>query len=187
MPFKDRRKSEKLEKSPGFVTITVSPDKLRAIFPDSTVSKRGTDTDSVSTPVPASTTPQDDTSSPSATLNAAANDNASESTPSTPSGANNTSNGAGAEGTPGPSQSSMAPPTGAADGAKKKGVKRSAAAAGVDGVDGTGSGGPSSVNGDAVAAPASRRTKPGPKKKAKLYVISPAHSGANCPTSRFSY
>ncbi|KIH88549.1 hypothetical protein SPBR_07555 [Sporothrix brasiliensis 5110] len=167
MSSKDRRKSEKLDKNaPGIITLTVSPDKLRAIFPDShesTVSD--THTPAPSTPLPA----KDEDNAENAKLAAAAkDDNASESTPATPTGA--------AADTP-VSSSTMGPPNGAAAAAadeesnsnaasKKRGsLKRTAAAAGVDG---TASAGPASTNGDTPQPAARVRSKPGPKKKAKL-------------------
>ncbi|CAK7199017.1 hypothetical protein SEUCBS139899_001685 [Sporothrix eucalyptigena] len=162
MSSKDRRKSEKLDKNaPGIVTLTVSADKLRAIFPEHTASNDNT---SPSTPLPSK---DDDSDS-----KPVQDDNASESTPATPSNThNNTSSKENAADTPSASQSesTMAPPHAATDddvaAAKKKGVKRSAAVAGVDG---TASAGPGSANGDTPAPAVRVRSKPGPKKKAKL-------------------
>ncbi|CAK7223115.1 hypothetical protein SCUCBS95973_005068 [Sporothrix curviconia] len=172
MSSRDRRKSEK--NAPVLVTLTVSPDKLRAIFPDLTtitatsITARETETTSASTPLLAKDSDDSDVK-PSTK-----DDNASESTPATPQGNKETAAGTTAN-TPSASQSSaanMAPPhattTADEDGGaatKKKGVKRSAAAAGVDS---TPSAGPGSANGDTPAPAARVRSKPGPKKKAKL-------------------
>lgn len=208
MSSKDRRRSEKLDKNaPGIVTLTVSPDKLRAIFPDSyesPVSNANANADSNNdnadadtdgealTPAPSTPLPsKDEDASPEnkTTAAVAKDDNASESTPATPNG-----NATAAADTPA-SSSTMAPPTGTAAAAataaaatetpaavtpapadndssaaannKKKGsLKRTAAAAGVDGT----ASGPGSANGDTPQPPARVRSKPGPKKKAKLYV-----------------
>ena len=179
MSSKDRRKSEKLDKkAPGVVTVTVSPDKLRAIFPNPTTqtSSSTIEINSASTPLPAK---DDDVDSDIKLSNK--DDNASESTPATPTGnaASSANKDTAAADTPSASQSfaaNMALPNAVIDedgagadngivAAKKKGVKRSAAAAGVDG---SASAGPGSANGDTPAPAARVRSKPGPKKKAKL-------------------
>ncbi|KAK2615938.1 hypothetical protein N8I77_002659 [Diaporthe amygdali] len=127
-PAKDRRKSSTSAASTTskVITLKVAPDRLRALIdPTSDVAKEDTpmkdsnDSPSTSTPVPNGA--------------AAIPDNASDSNPATPA------NG----GTPAPSV--MGPPADG-QGPKKKGVKRSAAAA----------------NGD---APPKVRGKPGPKRR----------------------
>ncbi|KAI8953550.1 INO80 complex, subunit Ies4 [Xylaria longipes] len=119
---KDRRKSN--GKSPVLVTLRVPSDRLRKILDPSWVEEETPKASAASSPapndIPAAVASQDD--------------NASPSSPGTPA----------ASGTP--SQTPMGPPT---DNPKKKGVKRSAAAAGND-------------------PTAKIRGKPGPKKKARL-------------------
>ncbi|KAI1823841.1 INO80 complex, subunit Ies4 [Xylaria intraflava] len=122
---KDRRKSA--GKSAAVITLRVSSDRLRKILdPSWTKEQSPTKESSASSPVPLSDTP---------VAPASQDDNASSSAPGTPA-----VNGTAA-------QTPMGPPT---DNPKKKGVKRSAAAA--NGNDPT----------------AKIRGKPGPKKKAKL-------------------
>ncbi|CAK7236372.1 hypothetical protein SBRCBS47491_009615 [Sporothrix bragantina] len=169
MSSKERQKSEKLDKNaPGVVTLNVSPDKLRAIFPNPITSntfEHEPENTSPSTPLPAKDGDDSDVK-PSHK-----DDNASESTPATPQGNTNTTTINKETTADTPQSSAMAPPhatTTDEDGgeaAKKKGVKRSAAAAGVDG---TASAGPGSANGDTPAPAVRVRSKPGPKKKAKL-------------------
>lgn len=128
-PAKDRRKSSASTTSAAskVITLKVSPDRLRAVIDpaasdaakEDTPMKDSNDSPSVSTPQPNGS--------------AAIPDNASDSNPATP----------GNGGTPAPSV--MGPP-GDGQGPKKKGVKRSAAAA----------------NGD---APPKVRGKPGPKRR----------------------
>jgi len=128
---KDRRKSDKVDRtdkspektsSPPFVvTLRIAPEKLRAILDPSSIVQEES--------------PANDSPATSNTLPAAPAENASDSTPTTPA----------ASGTPAP-QMPMGPP---ADGPKKKGVKRNAAA----------------MNGNGEPKV---RGKPGPKKKARL-------------------
>ncbi|KAI8633853.1 INO80 complex, subunit Ies4 [Xylariaceae sp. FL1651] len=122
---KDRRKST--GKSSAVVTLRVPSDRLRKVLDPSWTKEESPVKESSApllvppTETPAVATPQDD--------------NASPSSPDTPA----------ASGTP--SQAAMGPPT---DGIKKKGVKRSAAAA------------------NSNDPTAKIRGKPGPKKKARL-------------------
>ncbi|KAI1812362.1 INO80 complex, subunit Ies4 [Poronia punctata] len=122
---KDRRKSN--SKQSATVTVRVSPDRLRKIL-DPTWKKEESPTkqSSASSPVPPTEVPVAAVSQ---------DENASPSSPGTPA----------TGGTP--AQTPMGPPT---DNPKKKGVKRSAAAA----------------NGNDLTAKI--RGKPGPKKKARL-------------------
>ncbi|KAI0185703.1 INO80 complex, subunit Ies4 [Xylaria flabelliformis] len=121
---KDRRKSN--GKSPVLVTLRVPSDRLRKILDPSWVDEETLTKES------AASSPGAPNDIPVAA--ASQDDNASPSSPGTPA----------ASGTP--SQTPMGPPT---DNLKKKGVKRSAAAANND--------------------PAAKiRGKPGPKKKARL-------------------
>ncbi|KAJ9156492.1 INO80 complex subunit 4 [Pleurostoma richardsiae] len=105
---KDRRKSA--NKSPGLVTLTVSPDKLRSILePAPEVAKEESPVkESNESPATSTTLPTAPASIP---------ENASNSDPATP---------VPEDGTPAPS--AMGPP-GEGQGPKKKGVKRSAGAA----------------------------------------------------------
>ena len=161
MSSKERRKSDK--SSSGIVTLTVPPEKLRAIFKNNT----STPTPTPFTPLP-SNQDTDAATAPSSPDNKHLNvASANESMPSTPSGNHGTFAAGSFTGIDTPGGTPMAPLNGLAGDSplKKKGVKRSAAAAGVDG---TGSAGPGSVNGDTPAPAARVRSKPGPKKKAKL-------------------
>ncbi|KAI2630074.1 INO80 complex, subunit Ies4 [Xylaria nigripes] len=122
---KDRRKST--GKSAAVVTLRVPPDRLRKILDPSWIKEQSPMKESfASSPAPFGENPA---------VAASQDDNASSSAPGTPA-VNGTS-----------SQTPMGPPT---DNPKKKGVKRSAAAA--NGNDPT----------------AKIRGKPGPKKKARL-------------------
>ncbi|EFX03669.1 duf1711 domain containing protein [Grosmannia clavigera kw1407] len=165
---KDRRKSDKS----SIITLTVPGNKLRAIFGDKMLvdSASGTATATLSGVKEEDSFSAKDSPAPSGSA-LIINDNASESMPNTPGGSFGPDGLL--EGTPGPS-AAMAPPAGA-DGTvtKKKGVKRSAAAAGVDA-----NGDPGSANGD-VATPKAR-SKPGPKKKQKMddSLLDPVRGGA---------
>ncbi|KAI1347002.1 INO80 complex, subunit Ies4 [Xylaria sp. FL0043] len=136
---KDRRKSN--GKSSAIVTLRVPSDKLHKILdPSWTKEETPAKESSASSPAPASDVPIPTVSQ---------DDNATPSSPGTPA----------ASGTP--SQAPMGPPT---DNPKKKGVKRSAAAA------------------NSNDPTAKIRGKPGPKKKARLEdgTIDPnARAGGN--------
>lgn len=121
--------------SKNIVTLKVSPSTLRRLFPDGDVKSQSP-----------STAPPDDSSDMKGSPAAPNTEAASDSNAATPAG----------DGTPAPS---MAPP----DSTKKKGVKRSAAAA--------------NVTADGVPKP---RGKPGPKKKPRLYV----YDGFGCNAYR---
>ncbi|KAF2967774.1 hypothetical protein GQX73_g5822 [Xylaria multiplex] len=122
---KDRRKST--GKSSALITLRVSPDRLRKVLdPSWTKEESPAKESSVSSPAPPNDVP---------VAAASQDENATPSSPGTPA----------ASGTP--SQAPMGPPT---DNTKKKGVKRSAAAA------------------NANDPTAKIRGKPGPKKKARL-------------------
>jgi hypothetical protein len=120
--------ADKVVKSLGLITVTVSPESLRSIVdpaPPVTTKEES----------PAKQSPATSTTLPAAPPSN--HETASDSTPNTPA----------ASGTPAP-QPAMGPP---AEGPKKKGVKRSAAA----------------INGNGEAQP-KVRGKPGPKKKQRL-------------------
>ncbi|KAL7623064.1 hypothetical protein AAE478_006743 [Parahypoxylon ruwenzoriense] len=121
---KDRRKSA--GKTSAIITLRVPPGKLRELLDPSSVKEE----------TPAKESPSNSTPAPNEQAPATSNSgNASESNPGTPAPAGT------------PSQVPMGPPT---EAPKKKGVKRSAAAA--NGADPT----------------AKVRGKPGPKKKPRL-------------------
>lgn len=123
-----RRSTSPASKSSLTVTLHVPTDKLRAIVdPESLLVKEETPT-----PKDAKDSPATSTTLPAAPVSSA--ENASDSNPATPA----------AGGTPAPQP--MGPPT---EGPKKKGAKRAAGAA--------------NLNGEPKA-----RGKPGPKKKQRL-------------------
>ncbi|PHH70868.1 hypothetical protein CDD80_5677 [Ophiocordyceps camponoti-rufipedis] len=135
-----RRKSA--AKASLVVTLTISPDRLRCIISPESVK----DDKSSAPSKDAERSPSNSSNSISATQPTTSHaENASDSNAPTPA----------ADGTPAPS--AMKPP---AEGPKKKGTKRSAAAA--------------NGSGDGVAKP---RAKPGPKKKPRLEDGTIDHSG----------
>ncbi|KAB5554489.1 INO80 complex, subunit Ies4 [Coniochaeta sp. 2T2.1] len=139
-PIRSSTTPEKTAATSRIVTLKVTPPKLRAIVAPETLKKEDT---------PAK---EDVKESPATSTTIPAPENASDSNPATPA----------ASGTPAPQP--MGPPV---EGPKKKGVKRSAAAA----------------NGEPKA-----RGRPGPKKKQRLYVVHckpaplplPSHSPLIC-------
>ncbi|CAK7273287.1 hypothetical protein SEPCBS119000_005576 [Sporothrix epigloea] len=157
----DRRKSEKLDKNaPRVVTLTVSPGKLRAIFPTPIPSRIPGRENGGSNIVPGG---KDKKGRVSGAIPAPSQSEAPSTTKVT--AAVDTTTGATQ-----PVADNMAIASAPADedggaAVKKRGVKRSAAAAGVGGAA---SPGPSSINGDTPVPAARVRSKPGPKKKAKL-------------------